>query len=157
MRRARGSDCKLLFEWANDAEVRQGAFQSEPIPWSEHCAWFAMKMNSSDAAIYIAEDDKGNAVGQVRFDIKPDGSAETDISVAAFYRGRGLGSDMLRAAITEFVKMYRVREIVAQVKEDNEASQRVFVKAGFVSARREPVKGRQVVRFVYLSSDNGIN
>jgi UDP-2,4-diacetamido-2,4,6-trideoxy-beta-L-altropyranose hydrolase len=44
-RNATLGDCKLYLEWVNDPEVRENAFNSNPIPWEVHQEWFAARVN----------------------------------------------------------------------------------------------------------------
>src|SRR6266705_476142 len=64
LRRAGKSDCRLLWEWANDPGVRAASFQTAMISWDEHAEWFADRLDNG--LIYIAEDQQGKPVGQFR-------------------------------------------------------------------------------------------
>ncbi len=58
LRRARADDIRILWEWANDSEVRAASFSSAPIPWETHVAWFTEKMAPARSLIFIAEDEE---------------------------------------------------------------------------------------------------
>ena len=131
IREAKVADMRLFFEWANDPVVRQMAFHSEPIPWDNHVVWFRRKLDSN-AALLLLGYHGGRPVGQVRFDITNDGSAEIDISVDKEFRGKGLGKLMLVSAIEYASKKMNVSEFISEVKEENLSSQRLFMSAGFV-------------------------
>ena len=103
VRRACKNDCRLLWEWANDPGVRAASFHTSKIPWAEHAAWFAQKLDSADALIYIAEDQHGKPVGQFRLEWLRDGNARVDVSVAPERRGSGIAALLiLKAAQAAF-------------------------------------------------------
>lgn len=132
LRRAGRDDCRLLWEWANDPEVRAASFQTGMIPWEEHATWFAGKLDHS--LIYIAESPEGLPVGQCRIDKLGDGEAQVDVSVAREKRGSGIAAALiLRAAQAAFCETELMR-LHAYVKAENRASLRAFEKAGFTVA-----------------------
>ncbi len=131
LREATENDCKLLWGWVNDPIVKASAFSSGLIPWETHLAWFTQKLDDPNCVIYIALADQIDEVGQIRFDIN--GSEATiDVSVAANYRGKGLGKNLIRAGLEQLKKDRLIQVFHAYIKENNLASQKVFVKAGFV-------------------------
>ena len=134
LRPARASDVRLLYEWANDPAVRAVAYHPDPIPWPDHQAWFARRLASDDARLYVAEVE-AEPVGQIRFDL--DGpTAVLSVSLAAGARGQGLGTALIRAGVARVYADADVREVRAYVRDDNPASARAFEKAGFALARR---------------------
>jgi UDP-2,4-diacetamido-2,4,6-trideoxy-beta-L-altropyranose hydrolase len=62
---------ELLWQWANDPQVRNASFSSGPISWETHVAWFNDKISIPRAEMFIAEDERGIPVGQIRFDLCP--------------------------------------------------------------------------------------
>lgn len=123
-------DCELLWEWANDPQVRESSFSPDPIPWEDHVAWFRRKRADPRCHMYIVTDEGGRPVGQVRFDLRADHNAEVDISIAEAERGRGYAVAALRLGC-ERVREAGGRTIVAYIKEENTASLRAFSGAGF--------------------------
>src|SRR5688572_2257873 len=67
VRRVTASDAEMLWEWRNDALVRQNSFTSEPIGWTDHQCWLADRLASKDTVIYVLEDGVG-PVAQVRYE-----------------------------------------------------------------------------------------
>jgi RimJ/RimL family protein N-acetyltransferase len=47
------NDIKLLFDWANDPDVRTNATNPKPITWKEHTVWFTNKLINPNSYIYI--------------------------------------------------------------------------------------------------------
>ena len=131
LRMADENDCLVLWEWANDPQVRQAAFDPEVIPLESHKQWFISKLSDPNCYIYILENDDSQPVGQVRLDLQEDGKGMVDFSVISTQRGQGYGSLGLQEASRKFFKQHPGARIVGLVKEDNTASLRAFERAGF--------------------------
>ncbi|MGH9340943.1 MAG: GNAT family N-acetyltransferase [Acidobacteriota bacterium] len=144
IRSVTGEDCKLLWEWANDPEVRAWAFQTEPIAWEQHLAWFRQKSLDPNRFIYIIMNENDQPIGQVRFEVQCD-DAEVSISLEKSHRGRGYGVEGLRLACQSLLHSSSVQRLLAYIKPANAGSLKVFEKAGFVSRGREWKKGNQAV------------
>jgi UDP-2,4-diacetamido-2,4,6-trideoxy-beta-L-altropyranose hydrolase len=130
LRKAREDDCKRIWEWANEEDVRKWSFNSRAIPWQDHQKWFDRKLNDANCFHFIATDLSGNAVGQIRFDISDD-IAEAHITVDRDIRGRGAGSHLLRAGVDKLCDHVTLKCIRGHVLPENIASIRAFKNAGF--------------------------
>src|SRR6266849_8648348 len=130
LRPVQADDCRLLWEWANDPDVRQVSFSSAPILWEQHVRWFTAKMASSNCIMYIAVSDDNTPIGQVRYDRDGD-EATISVSLARQFRGQGYGSCLLQKAAQQLFTSAPVQTLHAYVKQDNVASARAFAKAGF--------------------------
>lgn len=128
-RLARPDDVGLYFDWANDPDTRQQSFQTEPIPFATHQAWFSRKLADPNALLLVFEEEK--PVGQVRFEHSP---AENviGISLDKAFRGKGLSVQVLQLATTEFFRRFPHEQTIhAYIKPGNQASARAFGRAGF--------------------------
>jgi RimJ/RimL family protein N-acetyltransferase len=76
----------------------------------------------------------GAIVGQVRYDRTEPGCAEIGFSVAAAFRGRGIGTRMLTATCQDACRELGTQWARGTVFKENVPSARAFVKAGFVQA-----------------------
>ena len=150
LRPAREDDCHILWEWANDPEVRGASFSSMPIPWEEHKIWFAGKMKSPDCGILVAEDDQGH-VGQFRVDWTSHQEGEVDVSVAPGRRGAGYGAALIDLAVTH-IFAERGTRLHAFVKPQNRASRLAFEQAGFYSLGEESAHPGRVIHYSRSSS-----
>jgi UDP-2,4-diacetamido-2,4,6-trideoxy-beta-L-altropyranose hydrolase len=150
LRAVQESDCRLLWEWANDPEVRAAAFSPEPIPWEQHQTWFARRMRDPECCILIAEDAESRAVGQFRVDWRSDRDGEVDVSVASQFRGSGYGGVLIDLGATS-VLAKRGERLHAFVKVENQASRRAFEQAGFANLGEEIVRGQRAVHYVRAS------
>ncbi|MEO7300894.1 MAG: UDP-2,4-diacetamido-2,4,6-trideoxy-beta-L-altropyranose hydrolase [Verrucomicrobiota bacterium] len=139
--RATLDDAKILWEWANDPSVRQNAFQTEPIPWTAHLGWMEKKLRSFDTFIWIARDEE-KCIGQMRIDVSGN-SASADVSVSSSHRASGRGPELFIKGLREFWKERPDIKVVAQIKKENQASQKMLKLAGFrtvLSTREDSVQ-----------------
>lgn len=129
-RLATPDDVRLYFDWANDPETRQQSFQTEPIPFATHQAWFSRKLADLNTLLLVFESD-GQPVGQVRIERSPVENV-IGISLDKAFRGKGLASELISRAATIFFAQYpNDATIYAYIKSDNRASARAFERAGF--------------------------
>jgi UDP-2,4-diacetamido-2,4,6-trideoxy-beta-L-altropyranose hydrolase len=149
LRPATAGDRRLLWEWANDPAVRSSSFSPSSIPWETHQAWFADKLRQEKCLILIAEDEEGSPVGQIRFDARPDGDFEIDVSVAPNRRGQGLGEVLIRRGVQTVLREKRCLGVHAFVKPENEPSLNAFAKAGFTRIGDVQIQGNAAVQLVY--------
>jgi UDP-2,4-diacetamido-2,4,6-trideoxy-beta-L-altropyranose hydrolase len=147
MRRARESDCRLLWEWANEPGVRASAFSQRAIGWEEHTSWFHGKLADESCMILIGEVDEGRPVGQVRINAMVNRKAEIDLSVALDSRGSGYGSLLLEAALREAFESSRIDTVHAYIRPENQASARAFEKAGFSPQGKKEVRGVMALHY----------
>jgi RimJ/RimL family protein N-acetyltransferase len=136
----------MLWEWANDPEVRRISFTGEAIPWERHCAWFSEQLQNSFVRMYIAVFE-GVMVGQIRFDINGS-EATVSISVAPSLRGKSYGSSIIMLGSEELFKTTQISLIHAFIKPSNERSVRAFVKAGYEAAGSTTVRGQSALDLV---------
>ena len=137
LRPADAQDCRFLYELRNDPLVRAGSFHTEEIPYEQHQKWYEQKRKNENCRIYILED-AGALVGQVRADRDEWGeSAEISYAIAERARGKGYASWMLAAAEEQLSEKGFCRELLAEVKNDNIASQKVFRKLGYEEQRED--------------------
>jgi len=130
LRPVQEQDCQLIWKWANDPYARAASFSSEPIPWDNHVRWFKSKLIDPHCFFYIATNRNGMPVGQVRCDRNEDGTV-ISVSVDEKFRGSGVGSMIIELTSQKIFRTSDDQVIHAYIKQSNEASKRVFIKAGF--------------------------
>ena len=135
IRKARLSDCKLYWKWANDPIVRANAFEARPIPWQTHIAWFKEKLEDHNATLLLMEIEN-EPIGQVRFDHTTDGYF-IDFSISSTHRNRGLGLVLLSSGINHLKNSQQIT-FWGEVKKSNRASKAIFEKLEF--ERASPIK-----------------
>lgn len=136
LREAIEKDVNLLYEWANDEEVRKSAFSTEYISYSEHLKWFENILQNPNVIQYIFIAD-GKPIGQVRLDIAHE-KAEIDISISSEKRGMGYGKKLCHLLIRTVKRNYpQINVLCAKVKPDNIASKFNFKSNGFIEKYQE--------------------
>lgn len=132
LRRATAADTRRLFEWRNDAETRAGYENTEPVAWEDYVRWVADALARPDQELWIAERD-GKPVGIVRIDRRGPGLSELNYTVAPESRGQGIGTEMVRLAVT----MAGADDLLAVIKAGNEPSIRIVRRLGFTEIQRD--------------------
>lgn len=130
LRKITEKDVRLLFLWANEEEVRNNAINTHKIDWEDHINWFNKKLQSHDSYMFIGflQDEP---IGQIRFDRENDDYV-VDYSIEKNYRGRGLGTDIVKEGIKVLREIiHEPFTVIAIVKEGNIASSKVFTRLRF--------------------------
>jgi RimJ/RimL family protein N-acetyltransferase len=148
LRPVRFEDRGQIWQWANEPDVRAASFHTAGISWDEHCRWFAACLGGPRCIILVAEDESGNAVGQVRFELTDTG-ATVGISVDPRFRSRGFGSRILHEGLMVVSRERDVHTVDAYVKQDNMVSVRLFEGCGFVRAGSTTIRGFPAVHLVW--------
>ena len=151
-RSARNEDAELLWQWRNDPEVRSVSFTQNVIPLESHRNWLAKRLAGTDSTIWIVEDQSRRPVGQIRFDHLDDAGV-ISIILDQTIRGSGLGRHLISQGCQTFFDSTTAREIIAQIKPGNVASERAFRGAGFVSIQPIIVDGKIANQFVLPRSE----
>ena len=94
IRKASLDDMRVVFENANEPEVRSMSINSEPIKWEEHVRWFEWTI-CDEAVLYYTAYQAGIFIGQVRVNCDGESAATVSISLSKNGRGRGFGSKIL--------------------------------------------------------------
>ena len=148
IRKAEMRDMRKVFDLSNDPVVRANSIDTRPIEWEDHIKWFTSAISDDDLKFYIAETPSGDFVGQVRFQLfKPDWVVS--ISIARDFRGRGLGCQVLKRAMTRS----RLSCFCAKIKHSNLASEMLFKACGYSYGGEEIIDDE---RFNVLKRKDGV-
>jgi len=134
LRPAQAADLWLYHWWASDPQVRSQSFNSDPIPLAQHSSWFTGRLTSTLALLRVLEDGNGLPLGQIRFEraVEADPRAVIGFSLDRLARGRGLASQLLQLGLQELARCWGSScEAYGEVRADNPASCRAFLRAGF--------------------------
>jgi len=135
LRPAQAADLWLYHWWANDPQVRRQSFNSEPIPLDQHRRWFVERLGSPLALMRVLEDGHGLPMGQIRLERETADAPRAVIgfSLDRLARGRGLAVPLLQLGLAELARCWGgpALEAYGEVRADNPASCRAFVRAGF--------------------------
>jgi UDP-2,4-diacetamido-2,4,6-trideoxy-beta-L-altropyranose hydrolase len=153
LRDATAGDAELLWRWANEPQTRANSFSPHVIGWSDHVSWLDQHLNSSSSRLLVAVDSNDIAVGQARLDADGQG-AILSISVDKELRHQGFGLAIIQLVLREAVRSPGVAWVDALIKPENEASLRVFSRAGFVTAPRSAAeRGVEYLRYRWRPDD----
>lgn len=132
VRPAGEADSASIWTWRNDPVTRAVSVHTEEIPWDGHQRWFAAVLADPDRHLLVGSVGD-EPVGVVRFDrLTEPGRWEVSINLAPAARGRGLAVPLLDAGRGWLRTRESGAEVVALVRDDNEASLRTFLRAGYV-------------------------
>lgn len=159
LRKVTSADAELLFDWANDIDVRQNSFSQRQINWQEHCNWLERMLGNAAVEMYILLAGQEPA-GQVRLETVGE-ICRINYSIVSKFRGQGYGKVMLalaenmlaeqaasckcgdnsneqklvagKTAAVDVSKTFMARKLIlqAEVKAHNVASQLVFEALGY--------------------------
>lgn len=130
------ADALELLRWRNDPLVRAMSRSGQPIPEEAHLAWYTATGRDPARLLLIGRCD-GAAIGAVRFDRNAPAVWEVSILLAPEARGRRLGRGLLAAALTHLKSCHGPALVMAEVRESNIASIRLFESLGFMPTATE--------------------
>ncbi|MBP2201425.1 RimJ/RimL family protein N-acetyltransferase [Methanococcus voltae] len=133
---AEEKDCKLLFDWRNDPEVRNNSGDSSELVYNNHKEWFFNALKNKDVVILLAINDNSEEVGQVRLNISKS-QGIISISLDKSFRGNGYGTYIIKKASSIFLNNFHIKSIIAKIRKENLASVKSFEKAGYKYLREE--------------------
>lgn len=130
LRPAAESDAAAILEWRNHPDIRRHSRDGSEIRLPEHQAWLRRVLADPARHLLVAEDGAG-VLGVLRYDVDGTG-ARVSIYLVPNRLGSGGGSRLL-AAGERWMAARRpgIRELTAEVKDDNQASVRLFSDAGY--------------------------
>jgi len=134
LRQATTHDEGLYFIWANDPDVRQQSFSSEPIELAQHQRWFHARLHSSQALLHVMIDAQGLPLGQIRLERSEQIPIRAVIgfSLDPAARGYGLAPHLLQLGLDALQRHWgEGLEAYGEVRETNLASCKAFLRAGF--------------------------
>lgn len=129
-------DCDLIFSLSNDSLVRANSFKQNKIEYEEHCNWFKKTITDKNILFFLIfeNDSEKDFIGQIRFKRECEKSNECVISLSITepFRGKHIAKDFIEIGIKELKKNWKtVDTIIAEVKDENTASNKLFIKGGF--------------------------
>jgi len=146
VRRVQPDDCRQIWEWSNDPEVRKVSLSRDDIPWDSHVKWFNARVESPSCFFYIGSDHE-KLIGQIRFDLNGM-EATLSISLSKEARGHGYGPALIVRGSQQFFADSTARLIRAYVNPENTVSLRAFEKAGYSPAENTLIQGKSLRQFV---------
>ncbi|HET7475534.1 MAG TPA: bifunctional UDP-2,4-diacetamido-2,4,6-trideoxy-beta-L-altropyranose hydrolase/GNAT family N-acetyltransferase [Dermatophilaceae bacterium] len=130
-RPATAADAELLWRWRNDPGTRAMSRQRGEVQLADHLAWLRDSLGRPDRLLLVVEDG-GSPVGTVRWDRLAGQGWQVSITVDPGRRGQGLGAAVLAAGEVALRAKDPTGPRLAGVHETNEASYRLFLRAGYL-------------------------
>lgn len=125
-------DARLLLAWRNDPVTRAVSRTGTEVALEDHLGWLRSTLERPDRHLLVGLT-AGVPVGTVRWDHEDHDEWEVSITVAPGMRGKGTGQALL-AAGEEWLFRHLPETpagLLAVVREDNPASRRLFLGAGY--------------------------
>ncbi len=140
LRPATLADAIRLHAWRDHPAVRATCGDPAPIPLDAHLRWFERTLADPDRRLWVGR--LGDLdVGSIRFDRLRDGAAEVSLYLDPALLGLGLGERLLAAGETGAADWLGAPlDVVARIVPGNEASERLFARAGYRGARAQVVR-----------------
>lgn len=165
-------DSQDVFSWRNDAATIQASLSAKPVMWEAHEKWYSKSLNTPLRLLLIVESSTQvkSKIGMVRFDLltmptvsqhldtqaaQPLTYAEVSINLNPQLRGKGYGALCLESAISFFTATLKnssfesCTHILAQIKATNDASKKVFEKAGFAKVYALRCEPGSILQYSY--------
>ncbi len=137
LRRATAADVEPIVDLM-EAVVAEGRWlgAEPPLDRSQHLERLATAIADPDGpALLVAVDAGGAVVGYLNLDRRPYGVANLAMFVAAAWRGRGVGSTLVDAAIA-VARAAGAHKVALQVWPNNGPALSLYAKFGFVEEGR---------------------
>ncbi|PKG81128.1 hypothetical protein CXF85_20455 [Colwellia sp. 75C3] len=146
LKKASIADCKTIFQWQSDPEIRKYSRNIEPVNWLEHVTWFTSTLSTNSTKhLYIIEQAK-STIGLLRFDqvnrsdypsiniekgLTHEKSRAISWEISIIIAPAHQGKSMACLALNHIPNHYKKHDIFAEVHQKNQASQKTFINAGF--------------------------
>lgn len=140
-------DCRRLWEWANDPEVRAVSFAPAAIPWEDHQRWYQARLADASCRFYVARNSPDDPIGQIRYQVAG-AEAVVSVSVARPHRGQGYGAALIARGSEQLFRDTTVAAIHAYIKAGNESSLGAFARADYDDAGPCEVQGQPARHYI---------
>lgn len=154
-------DCDMIFSLSNDPLVRANSFNQKKIEYADHCKWFEKAVADKNTLFFLvfAEKNEKDFVGQIRFNRESESSSECviSLSITKQFRGKHIAHDFIKLGIEELKKnWHNVESVVAEVKDENIASNKLFIKEGFELISKVNTYRLNILMSAYVCGGNSI-
>lgn len=146
-------DLNNVFNLSNDLVVRQNSFNSDLIPFDSHVLWFKQKINDKNSIFFVIKTKTNDFVGCTRFDKdfseKKKFEYVMTIHLVEDFRGKGLGSKLIKKTSKMLFEDYDALKIYACIKHDNVISLKSFLKADYKIILETEINGYKSFKLIY--------
>ena len=149
-------DAKLIMEWRNDIETRNNFYNNNIFEWDVFKDIFYEKyfLNIIPPLFALYNNKKICFIGCRDTEIKYD--IEISINLDPDYRNKKLSSKIIESTILYIKKNYPlINNIIAEIKVDNLASNKIFIKNNFKFLKKDMIKNN--IMNIYNYNMNQLN
>ena len=140
LRPATMADAIRLHAWRDHPAVRATCGDPAPIPLDAHLRWFERTLADPDRRLWVGRLG-GLDVGSIRFDRLRDGTAAVSLYLDPALLGLGFGERLLAAGEAVAADWLGAPlDVIARIVAGNEASERLFARAGYRGDRTQLVR-----------------
>lgn len=131
VRAASMQDAQMLHRWRDHPSVRANSYTTQPIPFEHHLLWLQGVLADDSRTLMVGAIGQ-TAIGSVRFDRVGEQEFEVSIVLDPDLRGMGLGEALLARGEEAMCRRLRCPiTVLARVRDENQASQRLFRANGY--------------------------
>jgi RimJ/RimL family protein N-acetyltransferase len=134
VRRARLGDVPAMTEQYAAVAAEGRWIGAEVVDPADRSDRLRASVAGADEGVFVAEVD-GGLVGQISVSLRPYGVCELGMLVAAGWRGRGVGTALVRTGL-DWAREAGAHKVALQVWPHNEAAIGLYRKFGFVEEGR---------------------
>ena len=123
---------ELIYKWRNQPTIRSVMYDSEPINWDKHVAWFnSISKNDMKYAKILIYDQVPYGMGNISIKDKKNAIGEWGFYIGEQNAPKGMGT-VLAYKMLEFIfEDLNIRKLCAEVLDYNEKSIKFHEKVGF--------------------------
>jgi len=135
--KAEKKDIERIWEIRNYSSVRGKSGNSKIIGLKDHRKWFYGKYSENKNNFCFVLVERNKVIGYCRFDYDEEDSGYVlSIAIDPENQSRGLGSRLLEKSLGALQKIKR-GSVLAEVKKDNDASNKLFERNGFKKRKED--------------------
>lgn len=124
LRKAELKDMRKIIKWRNDPVTRSTCNNTDKMSYTEGKMWFRNILHNINRHLFLYKE-------KVVLDIDINGNeAEIGINIIPSHRGKGLGQKSL-IALQKIACELGIKKLIADIKCENIASIKCFLKVGF--------------------------
>ena len=147
LRKMMDKDIPDIYKYIHLNYVKKYYPDNEKEQWEAHRRWYSFVINSPSYLFYTIESLSREFLGTVKFELD-EKEAAISVYLVKEIRGKGYSETVIINSINElcFEKPH-IKKISAYILEENEISQKVFLKIGFKRKKIEEYNGTEHILF----------
>ena len=144
LRPAEASDMEMIHAWQNDENTRRFSHNRQVPTLQEHRRWYLAKLDDPKSYFFIMMHG-GSDAGVLRLD--PLESERLQLRISIYTAPRHYRQGLARCALEYAISLFSHVDLVAEVLQENTASQGLFSSVGFKQIAKE--------RYLFAATNQG--